>query len=404
MRKELPTLNRLLATSNHGILKSSFPPTTIPAWMSMFTGKTPGELGVYGFKHRRGHAMTHPIELVSRLDYQAKPVWEWVSRQGLDSVVVGVPSTWPIASLRGAMLSDFTTPPHQRAVYPDAFRRFLPEDWTWDLSDWRNQPREKILDELIALSRRYWMVFRRMLAENPNWALSILVDIGMDRAHHLFWEDAIDAGAAPRSGGPLWKFYKFIDAEIGKFLTTLDDDISLLIVSDHGAQAMKGSFALNQWLLQEGLLSLKDEKCGVIRAQDVDWEKSVWWGEGGYVGKLHISPFVSTSPEILVEKLRERLQAQGLDGTVKLIEPSEVYPEVRGYPPTLFVSVSDLTIRCIGSISEEGTLWPKENDLGADAANHHPSGLFIERAATSHLLPDEPQLQDVYAWIRRRLG
>ena len=122
-------------------------------------------------------------------------------------------------------------------------------------------------------------------------------------------------------------------------------------------------------------------------------------GEGGYVGKLHVSPFVSTSPEIRVEKLRERLQAQGLDGTVKLIEPSEVYPEVRGYPPTLFVSVSDLTIRCIGSISEEGTLWPKENDLGADAANHHPSGLFIERATTSHLLPDEPQLQDVYAWI-----
>ena len=54
--------------------------------------------------------MTHPIELVSRLDYQAKPVWEWASRQGLESVVVGVPSTWPIASLRGAMLSDFTTP------------------------------------------------------------------------------------------------------------------------------------------------------------------------------------------------------------------------------------------------------------------------------------------------------
>ena len=226
----------------------------------MFTGKSPGELGVYGFKHRRGHAMTHPIELVSRLDYQAKPVWEWASRQGLESVVVGVPSTWPIASLRGAMLSDFTTPPHQRAVYPDAYRRLLPEDWSWDLSDWRNQPREKILDDLIALSRRYWTVFRRMLAENPNWALSILVDIGMDRAHHLFWEDAIDAGAAPKNGGPLWKFYKFIDEEIGKFLTTLDDDISLLIVSDHGAQAMKGSFALNQWLLQEGLLSLKDEK------------------------------------------------------------------------------------------------------------------------------------------------
>ena len=65
-----------------------------------------------------------------------------------------------------------------------------------------------------------------MLADHPNWSLSILVDIGMDRAHHLFWEDAIDSGAAPKNGGPLWKFYKFIDEEIGKFLMTLDDDIS----------------------------------------------------------------------------------------------------------------------------------------------------------------------------------
>ena len=100
-----------------------------------------------------------------------------------------------------------------------------------------------------------------------------------------------------------------------------------------------------------GLLSLKHRRTGVIRAQDVDWKKSIWWGEGGYVGKLHISPFVSKSPKLLVEELRERLQVQCLDRTVKLLEPSEVYPEVRGYPPTLFVSVSDLTIRCIGSIS-----------------------------------------------------
>ena len=212
------------------------------------------------------------------------------------------------------------------------------------------------------------MSFRRMLAENPNWALSILVDIGMDRAHHLFWEDAIDAGAAPKNGGPLWKFYKFIDEEIGKFLMTLDDDVSLLIVSDHGAQAMRGSFALNQWLLQEGLLSLKHRRTGVIRAQDVDWKKSIWWGEGGYV-KLHVSPFVSTSPEILVEKLRKsagtrpRWNGQAHGTIWCTLKSGAIRP--------LFVSVSDLTIRCIGSISAGGTLWPKENDLGADAANHH---------------------------------
>ena len=196
-----------------------------------------------------------------------------------------------------------------------------------DLSDWRNQPREKILDDLIALSRRYWTVFRRMLAENPNWALSILVDIGMDRAHHLFWEDAIDSRRSPEEWRASLEVLQIYRRGNRKFLMTLDDDISLLIVSDHGAQAMRGSFALNQWLLQEGLLQLEAPKNVVSYGHKTSTEKkSIWWGEGGYVGKLHISPFVSKSPKILVEELRERLQVQCLDRTVKLLEPSEVYP------------------------------------------------------------------------------
>ena len=370
----------------------------------MFTGKTPGELGVYGFKHRRGHPMTHPIELVSRLDYQAKPIWEWASRQGLESVVVGVPSPWPAASLRGAMLTDFTTPPEQRVVYPQEYERLLPEAWTWDLLDWRNQPREKILDELMALSRRYWSVFRSMLVQSPKWALSILVDIGMDRAHHLFWEDAVDAGAPPQRHGPLWEFYKFIDQEIGTFVSTLSEDTSILVVSDHGAQAMKGSFALNEWLLQEDLLRLKEPKTGVIRAQDVNWEESTWWGEGGYVGKLHLSPFASASPHEAITGLRKRLEAQQFHENIQILEPNRIYPESRGFPPAAFVSVSELTIRCIGSVSLERDLWPKENDLGADAAKHHPDGLFIERSHAGAKLGQEPQLQDIYQWIRSQLG
>ena len=56
-----------------------------------------------------------------------------------------------------------------------------------------------------------------MLAENPNWALSILVDIGMDRAHHLFWEDAIDAGAAPKAAGPFGSFINLSMRKSGIF-------------------------------------------------------------------------------------------------------------------------------------------------------------------------------------------
>ena len=402
MRQELPTLDELLSEGHSGILESSFPPTTIPAWMSMFTGKDPGQLGVYGFKHRRGHAMNSPIEAVSRLDYQAKPIWEWASRQNLESVVVGVPSSWPVASLRGAMVSDFTTPTAQRSVYPERHLRLLGEDWNWDLSNWRMSDHEATLNDLIALSENYWRVFDELITGFPNWSLGILVDIAMDRAHHLFWEQGIDEGEAPRREGPLWNFYKYIDAKLESFTSKLPRDTSLLIVSDHGAQAMQGGFNLNQWLIDQGLLVLNQTPEGTVKPTDVNWHQSTWWGEGGYVGKLHLSPYVGEQPQRALDDLRARLAAEEFGNDVRVQAPHELYADVQGAPPTAFIVVKELRIRCIGSLASDHNLWPEDNDQGADAANHHPDGLFIQSGCTNELRGREA-LEAVYDWIKTEL-
>jgi len=52
---KLPNLNRLMTDGVSGPLRSCDPPITIPAWMVMATGKDPGQLGLYGFRHRRGY-------------------------------------------------------------------------------------------------------------------------------------------------------------------------------------------------------------------------------------------------------------------------------------------------------------------------------------------------------------
>jgi predicted AlkP superfamily phosphohydrolase/phosphomutase len=44
----LPNLTRLRANGIYGNLKSCIPAITIPAWMVMMTGKSPGKLGLYG--------------------------------------------------------------------------------------------------------------------------------------------------------------------------------------------------------------------------------------------------------------------------------------------------------------------------------------------------------------------
>lgn len=402
MRDQLPNLAKLLDDSNFGILESAFPPTTIPAWMSMFTGKTPGELGVYGFKHRHGHPMHEPIRAVSRLDFQAKPIWEWADRRGHESVIVGCPATWPASSLRGAMLTDFTTPSGHVSVHPRDYASLMEPDWQWDLENWRHMPRDNILENLKTLSHGYWSTFEAMLDRHPNWALAVMVDIGMDRAQHLFWEPMLDEGEAPSHNSPLWEYYRYTDARIGEFLHRLEPTTSLLIVSDHGAQSMRGCFSLNQWLINHGLLVLKEAVSDVVRPEHVDWNASKWWGEGGYVGKLHASPKHRSSIYSDIDELRTLLERDGLQSRITLTTPGEVYPEVRGNPPNAFVTVDDYQIRCIGSIDESASLWREDNDLGSDAANHHPDGLFIAKGLHQRFKPRH-QLRDIYHWIQEAL-
>jgi predicted AlkP superfamily phosphohydrolase/phosphomutase len=53
MADEVPNIRSLLEGSLHGDLQSITPPITVPAWACAMTGKTPGQLGIYGFRNRK---------------------------------------------------------------------------------------------------------------------------------------------------------------------------------------------------------------------------------------------------------------------------------------------------------------------------------------------------------------
>ena len=50
---EVPNISKLMSEGMHGDLASITPPITVPAWACAMTGKTPGELGLYGFRNRK---------------------------------------------------------------------------------------------------------------------------------------------------------------------------------------------------------------------------------------------------------------------------------------------------------------------------------------------------------------
>jgi len=76
--------------------------------------------------------------------------------------------------------------------------------------------------------------------------------------HHGFWNYfdpkhvQFEPGNAHQDAIP--EYYRWLDEQIGGVLELLDNDTILLIVSDHGAQRLDGGFAINEWLIREGLL------------------------------------------------------------------------------------------------------------------------------------------------------
>ena len=55
-RDQLPTLSALADAGAYGRLESVVPPITVPAWSCMMSSRTPGDLGIYGFRNRSDHS------------------------------------------------------------------------------------------------------------------------------------------------------------------------------------------------------------------------------------------------------------------------------------------------------------------------------------------------------------
>ncbi|WP_457591634.1 alkaline phosphatase family protein, partial [Geoglobus sp.] len=119
---ELPNIRKLLEKSVYGPMRSCIPAITIPAWMVMNTGKTPGELGLYGFRHRK-KGTYNDIWIAHSLMVKERAVWDYIGSEGKNSILVGVPPSYPPKKIRGCMVGCFITPDAESDyTYPEKLK------------------------------------------------------------------------------------------------------------------------------------------------------------------------------------------------------------------------------------------------------------------------------------------
>jgi len=409
LRSETPNIQALLQRSMHGELESITPPITVPAWACSMTGKTPGQLGIYGFRNRKDTSYDG-LSIATSLAVKEPAVWDLLGEAGMKSLLIGVPPAYPIKPVEGWRVSCFLTPPSADTyTHPTDLKAEVQEvvgDYIFDIPNFRQQGLDFVLSQSHEMTKKRFALARHMVKTKP-WDFFMMVEMGPDRLHHVFWQYCDPNHPKYEPGNPyetaFADYYRMLDGEVGSLLETLPDDVAVILMSDHGARAMAGGILFNDWLMQEGYLAMEQPLTGPtpIAKAPIDWSKTTAWGDGGYYGRLFLN-VKGREPQGTIEphdyetvraeitgKLEEMKDPDGKPLGTRVFRPENVYPEVRGVAPDLIVYFGDLEWRSVGTVGT-GEIFTYENDTGPDGANHDKRGVF----ALSNLEGVEPGMVD----------
>ena len=424
---ELPNFRRLMEGGLYGNLESSHPPITVPAWTSMLSSKDPGQLGFYGFRNRADYSYNRMSIATSKAITEDR-VWDILSRDARQVILVGVPQTYPPRPVNGHLITSFLTPSvNSQYTYPAGLKQEIADllgeqEYMLDVPNFRTDDKAHLLQQIYDMTERRFKVIKWLMREKP-WDFFMFVEMGTDRIHHGMWKylDKTHPRYEPgnKYENAILDYYRYLDRQVGELLEMLDDDTAVLVVSDHGAQAMQGGICFNEWLRQEGYLVLKEEpptgQIVPLEKVEIDWTKTRAWGSGGYYGRLFLNvrgrePQGIIDPddyEAVRTELQEKLAAitdpNGVNIGSVAHKPQDLYLEVKNVPPDLIVYFGNLTWRSVGSLGH-GSIYASENDTGPDDANHAQQGMFIlydprqsmgSGKVDAHLMDVAPTILDI---------
>lgn len=261
----LPHVGRLMAEGVHGKLRSTIHPLSAPAWTSFMTGKNPGKHGIFDFIERPDHRYT--ISYTSGRSRQAKTLWGLLSEAGKSVIVLNVPMTYPAEPVNGALVggldspsvrSPFTYPP---ALYAEMTAAVGEYSITVRYDERRG--RKRYVQDIFKMIENRAATADYLLRRYP-WDFFIVVFSAPDIVQHSFWKymdrdhPDHDPREAAEFGGVILEVYQRIDRWLGTLMARLDEDTTLVIMSDHGAGPFKQAISLNRWLEQHGFLHFRD--------------------------------------------------------------------------------------------------------------------------------------------------
>ena len=360
--ERLANIRRLMELGTYGELQGVTPPGPVPGWLCLAASQDPGSVGLYGLRNRPDYSYSLPA-LATPSAAQGPAIWDQVAAAARKSILFAVPSNCPPRPVAGISLGCFLTPD------PATFEFTLPAslkqeiqtlvgDYATDIKT-PNLSKDVVRDQIFQMSRKQWEVLRWLLREK-EWDYFHFVDIGLARVQCAFWEFFDQQHPRYRSGTPYAQvipdYCLWLDEQIGSVLELLDEETVLLLASASGMQRLDGGFALNQWLVQEGLLGLNQAPGSNLTAfdhLDVNWPQTKVWSSEGPCASLYFN-VAGREPQGAIpagdyESFRDQIQtrleslsdANDQPLCARVFKPAELYREARNVAPDLIVQLGE---------------------------------------------------------------
>ncbi|AIJ04926.1 type I phosphodiesterase/nucleotide pyrophosphatase 2 [Methanocaldococcus bathoardescens] len=267
---ELPTFKKLMENGAWGVLESTIPPITCPAWVSMLTGKNPGKLGIYYFRQPNWDTMQ--MENV-KIDWDKyRPLWKILNYHGLVTNIINTPTATPKPNgYKGVYIHCpiMGSSDEEKFAYPEFVREKIKKIGYERIV---TKPPEEIgEDEYI--SKVYEITKKKIaiafdLFQNTKWDLFFFTIFYTDQMKHYFWHymDPNHPKHKPsKYQNAILEFYKFIDTKLNDFLDSLTEEDILFLVSDHGHGGMYREVNYNIYFNEMGLLKFKGQTTKIVK-------------------------------------------------------------------------------------------------------------------------------------------
>lgn len=232
-------------------MRSSVPEISSVAWSSIITGAGPAEHGIFGFTDTQPDS--YKLRFPNFNDLKVAPFWRECPGK---SVIINVPSTYPVRDMNGVHISGFVSIDINRSVHPTFLAGKLKGlDYRLDVaSEKAHSDLGLFLEDLDeTLTARIKAI--EYLWDYVDWRVFMPTFTGTDRLMHFLFEAYENKGH--RHHNDFVNHFRRIDAAIGSIRSKLSENDVVIMLSDHGFEELEKDVYINQLLTAEGLLSFR---------------------------------------------------------------------------------------------------------------------------------------------------